>query len=264
MRFGARLREADVGLEATLRVRRRVVSELAADLEDLYAAYRAEGHPAAEARRLAERVLAPSAEALAALSAVHRPIWLRLADRFGVAGSHRVEWSLLLALTAAFCGSAVVALLRAGLVLAPAPFPLLVLALGFVTLSYALGRGASLFLAVDRTRRAQGVDTALLAMAAVAVLAIAGLGVLVGLSRTASAIAADPARQAELLLRWIREGAGLASLGLLVALADGLALLVLRRRAGVLAVDVVAGWSGPALDPGSGSKRTHSHEGGMS
>ena len=45
MRFSTRLREAAEGLEATLRVRRRVVSELAADLEDLYGAYRAQGLP---------------------------------------------------------------------------------------------------------------------------------------------------------------------------------------------------------------------------
>jgi len=80
-----------------------------------------------------------------------------------------------------------------------------------------------------------GMDGVVLAAAALAEIAIAGLGVVGGLSRAASAISAEPARQGELLLRWVREGAGLMSLGLVLALAVGLALLALRRRAGTLA-----------------------------
>jgi hypothetical protein len=184
------LKEAATGLEATLRVRRRVVSELAADLEDLYGAYRAEGLPAGEARRRAERVLAPSPEVLAALSRMHRPVWVRLGDRFGEKGRHRVEWAILVALTTGFCALSVVLLLRASMAPAPVPFAVAILLVAFASLLYALGSGLARYL--GRWPRPEGgrVDVKVLAAAAAAVLVLSGLGALVGLWRVAAAISA--------------------------------------------------------------------------
>lgn len=246
MRFAARLRDAAAGLEATLRVRRRVVSELAADLEDLYGAYVAEGLSGPEARRRAERVLAPSEEVLAALSYVHRPLWLRLADRFGEAGRNRVEWTLLVVLTTGFCAAVVVLLLRAGLTPAPAPFVVAIVGLAFGSLLYALGRSMALYLGRRSGNAGYGVDGWVLAASGCAALVLAGLGMLVGLSQVATDLESNPGLQAVRVLRWIREASGLGALGLLVALADGLALLVLRRRISVLA-DEDRRWDAPLL-----------------
>lgn len=254
MRFAARLKEAATGLEATLRVRRRVVSELAADLEDLYGAYRAEGLPGPEARRRAERVLAPSPEVLAALSRMHRPIWVRLGDRFGEVGRHRLEWALLVALTIGFCGVSVAGLLRAQMTPAPVPFAAAILLVAFVSLLYALGIGLAQYL--GRWPRSAGsrVDGRLLVAAATSVLVLAGLGSLVGLWRISAVIEANPALEMASVLRWVREASGLGALGLLVALADGLALLVLRRHESEL-VEVARQWSGPVLvDPRPGAE----------
>jgi len=251
VRFAARLKEAATGLEATLRVRRRVVSELAADLEDLYGAYRAEGLPVAEARRRAERVLAPSPEVLAALSRMHRPIWARLGDRFGEKGRHRVEWALLVALTTGFCALSVVLLLRASMTPAPVPFAVAILSVAFASLLYALGSGLAQYL--GRWPRSGGarVDVMVLVVAAVAVLVLSGLGALVGLWRVAAAISANPALEVQEVLRWALESSGLGALGLVVALADGLALLVLRRHESER-VDEARRWSGSlVVEPSS-------------
>jgi len=234
VRFAARLEEAASGLEATLRVRRHVVSELASDLEDLYAAYRAEGLSSAEARRRAEQVLAPSEEALAALSHVHRPFPVRIADRLGEAGRHRVEWAFLVATTSLFCGAAVVVLARGGMVPGPAPFALAILSLAFVTLTYASASGLALYLGRRRPGIGRLLDSRVIVASSCAVLVIAGLGGLAGLSRTATAIQADPARQAELVVHWVRQASSLGALGLVVVLAEGVALLALRRGASLL------------------------------
>jgi hypothetical protein len=219
-----------------------VVSELAADLEDLYGVYRAEGLPGPEARRRAEQVLAPSPEVLAALSQVHRPIWIRIGDRFGEAGRHRLEWAVLVAVTTGFCVMAVALLLRAEMMPAPVPFAAVILGLAFGSLLYAMGRSFGRYRGGWLRRAGAGVDGKVLAASACAVLVVAGLGALVGLWRVALTIEANPALEGASVLRWVREASGLGALGLLVSLADGLALLVLRRHEGALA-DEARQWS---------------------
>jgi hypothetical protein len=220
-----------------------VVSELAADLEDLYGAYRAEGLPVREARRRAERMLAPSPEVLAALSRMHRPIWVRLGDRFSEKGQHRVEWAMLVALTTGFCAGSVITLVRASMTPAPVPFAVAILIVAFASLLYAAGSGLAQYLGRWPGSEGARVDVTVLVVAAVAALVLSGLGALVGLWRVAAAITANPAIEVQEVLRWVRGASGLGALGLVVALADGLALLVLRRTESEL-VDEARRWSG--------------------
>jgi hypothetical protein len=147
------------------------------------------------------------------------------------------------ALTASFCVLSVVLLLRASMTPAPVPFAVAIMVVAFASLLYAVGSGVAQHLGRWPESEGARVDVKVLVAAVVAVLVLSGLGALVGLWRVAGAIAAEPALEMQEVLRWVREASGLCALGLLVALSDGLALLILRRHESER-VDEVRRWSG--------------------
>lgn len=151
-----------------------------------------------------------------------------------------------MALTTGFCGMVVALLLRVEMTPAPVPFAVMIVMVAFASLLYALGSGLARHAGRWSREAGASVDAKVLAASACAALVLAGLGALVGLWRASLVIKGNPALEVASVLRWVREAAGLGALGLLVALADGLSLLVLRRQESER-IEEVRQWSRAAL-----------------
>ncbi len=233
MRFAASLREVAAGADLAPSARLEVLEEVASDLDALYEELIAQGVPTVVARRRAEALLSPSAEALRALGTVHRPLPWRLAA--SLTGSGRRVERALLALSALFVlAVSLFAFARAGLLRDPSPFlwPLLGLAAGgaLLTLAHALRLwlGGSPRPALVR-RRLRG-----LLLLPCASCLIAALGVSLELWRAAGLIMGDVALQRPALLAWLFRSVALGGCALLTVLAVGLAWLLLSTRVAVL------------------------------
>jgi hypothetical protein len=129
-RFGHVLRRAEARLEAPEPERSRILLEMARDLEDLYAVYRARGLSEGEAARRAESLLGASPEAMEALGGIHATGFQRLAARLAPGGGHRIEELLLLVLALGSAAVALSALVAAGVLRSPGMFHWILLGLG--------------------------------------------------------------------------------------------------------------------------------------
>lgn len=233
-RFVRVLRQVDRRLRAPEPGRSRILVEMAHDLEDLYRSYRERGLSEAEARREAEKWLAPSPAALASLQTLHRPAFDRLLDRLGGTTRGRVELALVSVVSLLAVGGGVLGILRSGALSASAPGLWIVAALGAVGLGVGLNQAYALFVRSDRLEpRWQRKLGRVLAAAGATTLA----GLLAGATRlTVTAVPlVEDGRDPSVLWSELATASGVAALGLGVSLLLALLWLLLRARGGVVA-----------------------------
>jgi hypothetical protein len=204
---------------------------MAADLEDLYAAYRARGLDEDDALRRAETALGASPEAVEALVLVHRPAWERLLARFSSDGRNRLERGLVTGLTLAGVAVGGGALARQGIFAGASPFlwPVLVLAAGSLAVAGAVF--FRLFVKQDHHRETVRTGLMPLLVLAGATVVVAGFGFAWEVFRIADDVNRTGIVTAELLLPRLRRASDVFTLGLTSGLGGVLAWFHLRRRA---------------------------------
>lgn len=239
-RFADVLRATGDRLDLPQPARLRVLRELAADLEDLYDAYRARGCDEAEARRRAVESMDLSADALAALGAVHRGPVRRLLDRVSPDALARWERTLLGVLTLLALAVAV-SLVDGRTVFADAgPWILAVLPAAAAALLIALAKAYQILLKQDHHPRRlhRGMDGL-----RILALVLPLLGLLGGWSEAyrLSVDAAAAARPlAALLLAWGLRASALLVISLALGLLTALAWFFLAGRIGRIERDEAA------------------------
>lgn len=231
-RFGHVLRRADAELEVREPDRSRILLELAADLEDLYRAYRERGHSEEEARRRAEAWLAPETDDLAALRRLHTPRLGRLLAPLSDVARSRLESLALTLLSLAAVVAGLGTLRATPLGWPPAPAAVVVLVLGALGAAVAARRALDLFVSPRRGLRVPGWVPGLLTLAAAS--AVSGaLGACLQL-HAALAPSAPAAPSAARLWGAVGTAAETAALGIVVALVLGVAWLWLVARVRVV------------------------------
>lgn len=230
-RFAAVLQRVEARLAVPQPARSRIIEEMAADLEDLYAAYRARGLDEAEALRRAETALGPSPEAVEALVLVHRPVWERLLARFSNRGRNRVERGLLTALGLAGVVLGTGALARQGILNDASPFVWPVIVLAAAAFAVAGAVFFRLFVKQDHrggTLKAGLLPLLVLAVGTVLTAAFGFLWEIFSLAQDAERAGAAPL---DLLLPRLRRASEVLALGLTSGLAVVLGWFHLRQRA---------------------------------
>lgn len=247
-RFAAVLQRVEARLTVPQPARSRILHEMAADLEDLYAAYRARGLDEDTALRRAETALGASPEAVDELVMVHRPAWERLLERFSSGAGSRVERGLLTGITLAGLVVAGAALARQGILAHASPFlwPVLLLAAGAAILAGAVF--FRLFVKQDHTRaRVRAGLSPLLVLASTTVL-VAAFGFAWEIYRIAGDVSQLGVVSANVLLPRLRRASEVLALGLTAGLGGVLAWLHLRQR--ILIIEAAeADQPVPATDP---------------
>ncbi len=188
-RFASSLRQIAEQLDLPQPERTRIVLEMAADLEDMYAEQRRRGLDEAAATRAVEESLGASIEVVAELVALHRPRVRRLLDRFSAQACSRWERALLAALVAFTLFVAGPPLFGARLVLDASAFVVPVLGAGVAAL--VIGAALAYRLFAKRDHRSPRLDAGLstLPFLAAASFFCGSLGLLVELYRCVFGIA---------------------------------------------------------------------------
>lgn len=221
-------------LEATLALpqpqRGRVLDELAADVEDLYRAYRAQGLDAAEAERRSLALLLPDAAAIADLERLHRPLYARMVSRLTHARRSHAERAAVIGLSVV-----VLALTLAGLPLPlllfdPSPFLLPVLGLGVAGVVSGAVCAFRVFVrgVATAAEGARGLDWILAFASAGPFVAV--FGFTLDLYVALGAVLGDGDRAAAILTRLLRADGALLASALALSLASGLIWLVVQAR----------------------------------
>lgn len=227
MRFGARLRTVARTLAVPPAARERILEEVASDLEDLYASFRAAGLSEADARARSALLLAPEEAAVAALSDVHRPAWSRWSLALGAgSGPRRVaRASIVLPMLVL----AALAYREAGGLAAGFLIP--IAGIGVAALLRVAGKAVRVWGAGESAPAPMRAGAGDLLVAAVGAILFACFGVVLDLRHAADAIQQTPTDVAVILAGWLRTSVSLTAAGLGVALLCGLAWLALVRRA---------------------------------
>lgn len=225
-RFDRVLRRVDRRLEGPEPLRSRILLEMAADLDDLYAAYRGQGLDEDEARRKAVQWIEPSPEAADSLRSVHASWIERLLDRAEGPVRGWIEIGALGLISLAATGAGVATVLRAGLFSSPSPGVWAVSGLAAAGLGAGVAQAYLLFARGDRLGPGwrRGLDAVLVAAAGSAL-----AGLLAGGVRITTAGAGIGA-----LWSNVAAASALAALGLIAALLLSLVWLALRVRAGAV------------------------------
>ncbi|HSJ08418.1 MAG TPA: hypothetical protein VK928_00855 [Longimicrobiales bacterium] len=230
-RFDAVLQRVATQLAVPQPARSRILHEMAADLEDLYAEYRARGLGESEALRRAEAALGASPEAIEQLIEVHQPAWERLLARFSERRRNRIERLLVTGLTLAGVALGLGGLAGQRILQDPSAFVWPVLVLTAVALAVAAGVFFRLFIRQDhRPQRLHTGLVPLLALAA-AILLAGAFGALREMTAAAQAVAAAGSPSLALVLPWLRRAAEVLALALTGDLAVLLCWFHLRQRA---------------------------------
>lgn len=247
-RFGRVLRRVDRRLEAPEPERSRILVEVAADLEDLYRAYRERGFDEAEARRRAVEWFDLSPEVVDSLRVVHTPWIERLLRRSGRSARGWIELGAAALFSLAAAGAGLSAVFRTGLLPSPSPAAWAIAALAAVGLGAGVARGYRLFVRGDRPRSGwrRGRHTLLAAAAAAAL-----TGLLAGGLRLTTRAVGTAERAAGIPWSEVAAASALATLGLSASLILALVWLLLRVRAEVVdrAVERARSEFGEALEP---------------
>ncbi len=214
--------------------RTRILLEIAGDVEALSDELRRSGVPDPEAVAQAHARVVPSGPALDALIGLHRPVYQRLTAPIPASSLRRWEQGSLLAATLAVPGAGVAALAGAGLLAAPSPFLWGVLALATATLALVLRKGFQLFVRREPRHETLERELALVLGMSAAALLVAGAGSVAGLWQLAGTLEAGGQDPAGPLMAWFRRDAVLVSLGILTALAGGLAWFLLAQAAAAI------------------------------
>lgn len=226
------LRDVEARLSAPLPDRVRIVRELAADLEALRDGFMARGVPEPEASRRALEAVLPGPDALRALERVHAPRYRRLVARLDPERLHRIERRTLAVATAGVVVAQTGALVRLDLLADPSPFLWPVLASGAVLFAVVAATVFRLWIEGDHREPDRGLGT-ILALAGVT-LAVGGGGAVIDLYHLAAALEAEPHRAGPMVLRWVVRDGVLLSVALLLALAGGLAWLLITQWLGLV------------------------------
>jgi hypothetical protein len=228
-RFRTLLEELGRGMAVPEPHRGRLLEELAADLEDLYAAYRAAGLDASEAERRAVQRLLPGAAEAAELALLHRPLYVRLLDRL-TGGGARAERAALVLLSCVLLAATLAALPLRTLRVDPSPFLAPVLALGCGALLVALWCTHRLFLRGTVSADDAGTGLGLLFFLILAAPYVAVLGLATDLYVTLGRIEQVPAAATAELIRLLRSAGILLLSALQLSLFAALWWLALRVR----------------------------------
>jgi hypothetical protein len=231
-RFAEILRRTGERLDLPQPARSRVLLEIAADMEDLYALHRERGLDEETARRRAVDSFDLSDESLAALARVHCGPVRRLMDRLSAGARRWWEWALLAAIFAAACQAGGWLTRSDRLVRDAGPFAWPVLLVAAAALVLAAAKFYQLFLKQDHHwRRLQRGLTPLLGLSVL--LAFLGFSgswfAVLGLAREAAG-SSEPVLA--FMLRWALQSAALLQLSLGLALLNALAWFGLAGKAG--------------------------------
>lgn len=228
-RFSQVLRQVEGRLKAPEPERSRILAELAGDLEDLYQAYRERGLAEAEARREAEKWLAPSKAALESLHSVHLPAFDRLLGRLSGTTRGRVELGLVTLVSLTAVGGGFFAVLRSETVSASSPGLLCVAAILAAGLGLGVSQGYLLFVRGDRLAAGwkRKLRRVLVAAGGTALAgALAG-----GIRLTVTAAPTEAGSGAASFWAQLSTATGVTALGLSASLLLALLWLLLRVRA---------------------------------
>jgi hypothetical protein len=230
-RFQTLLEELGRGMAVPEPHRGRLLEEVAADLEDLYAAYRGAGMGAREAERRALQRLLPGTAEAAELERLHRPVFVRLLDRLtgGSAGAG-AERAALVLLSGALLAATLALLPLRTLLVDPSPFLAPVLALGCGALLAALWCTHRLFLRGDVSAGDAGRGLGLLLFLLLAAPYLAVLGLVVDFYVALGHIEQVPASATAELIRLLRSDGILLLSALHLSLLAALWWLALRVR----------------------------------
>lgn len=230
--FEGELRELARVLEVPEPSRSETLLEVRSDLEAMAAALRARGVEAGEARRRALEWLVPRERAVWELEGVHRPLYLRLVERFSAPGRHRLERGLAVCLWSVQLAWAVWALSAFDLLASPSAMLWPVLGLAAAVATAGCVKLFQLYVVGvhGRERLRRGLTLLLGLGAAGLIVAFGGAGL--ELYGVAGRLAADPGRQAHELVEWLRRSSGMVSVALLAASGAGLLWLVASVRIG--------------------------------
>lgn len=152
-RFADILREADSRLDLPRPVRARIVLEMAADLDDLFAHFTAGGLPADEAEERARQAFGLSDETLRELQEVHTSGWQRFLDHLSSQGRRRWERAALTVLLVFILGAGGLSVLSLEVPRAAGPVGWVLVGLTAAALVPALRAFAALFLREERDLR---------------------------------------------------------------------------------------------------------------
>jgi hypothetical protein len=210
--------------------RSRVLLEIAADMEDLYLAFIAEGLPEEDARRRTLEQFGPSEEALEDLVAVHSTAVKRTLDQLSEQARSRWERGLLTALVlfAVVIGgrSLIAGRMLSGM--STLAWPVLI----FAAIGFLIGttRIYSLFIKKDHdTRRLRSGLNPLIALALVELL-LGFAGAWVGLFLTALRILDDIESSGIYLFDWMLRSSATLCFSMIAAMLLALTWMVLMAR----------------------------------
>lgn len=219
-------------------VRTRLGEELAADLEGAYQALIGRGWTPDAARERARQLIVPDAEALGRIAGVHRPLYGRLAARFGDTSVHRGERLAVVAVTAVSLILVGAPLLRAELFASPSAFLPPVLLGGSVTIAAVLAKAFHLFVKRPSTLPALRAGLAAPIAAAGLTLLAAFCGALVDTYRFAARVETTAPTGSTEVVSFLGDTAALLAVALAFSLAGALGWFLLLHR--VVAAEAAA------------------------
>jgi hypothetical protein len=225
--FAPLIREIGAELRVPQPARSRILLEIAADLEGMFAHYRSQGLSSGEAAARARETLALSGEALDGLRRIHQPPVRRLLDLLSVQA--QAAWERVTLAVLAVC----VALLTVREVLTSrgsvgtSSFVWPIAGIAAVALLLGLVKIYALYLKQDHEplRLRRGLDSLL--FLAASSLGLGLLGLMVELYLTARRIIGDQEWTQPYLPEFLLRSSALMMLSLLVAIAIGVAWFVL-------------------------------------
>jgi hypothetical protein len=209
------LEEAGRALRLPQAVRARVLAEVAADADALYAHYRAQGDDAFTALRKVEQRLGVTSDVAAELGELYEPAWVRVLRRFAPGRAHIVE-RVLLVTTLFFLSVTGARAMAAFRLLDGSVFPWLVLVLGVACLVNVLIRVFRIFVKLEDSPASlrAGLDGLWVLAAVVLLVALSGAVTMLWALLGKANAAAD---SGVLLMTWVRQSSDLVTAGLATA-----------------------------------------------
>ncbi|MGD8495962.1 MAG: hypothetical protein PVF05_07195 [Gemmatimonadales bacterium] len=214
--FARELRRLAGRLDVPQPKRADIVRELDHDLAALALELERRGYPRAAARRRAVEILMPGSPAVEELNAFHRPLYLRLVDRFSDPSRNRLERGLFGATLVLVATLGALGLGGLDLLEDPSPATIPLLGLGLATLAIVPWKLFLLHIRRDgdSVRLSRGLGWLPTIAVGTAIVVFAGLAF--DLYATAGQLVGNGADAGIVLLAWLRRDMAMASLGLLV------------------------------------------------
>ncbi len=229
-RFRDLLREIFVKLDLPQPEKSRILIEIASDLEDAYRYYLERGHADEEAARMAMERFSLSDEALAELAKIHQSTFRRFLGRLSEQAQSRWERLLLAVIVIVVAGLAARTTLTADIYRHAGAFV-------WPELGAAVVAFAIFVVEAYRLCLKKSYDAARLREGPGMILALGGLALLAGLGgslaefhRAAGAVASDSNLLLPSLVEWGIRTSAVMTIGILSAMAAGLAWFLLMGR----------------------------------